>query len=210
MLKRLHCGAEDEPYERALELLDTARAALRPAFAVRRFGIGEIKKDGVSIEGEFFSSRIVADRLKNESHAYAYIATCGRGISDAIDGTDDDLDKYILDQYAYCAYLQAMEKMSASIEEELGIKRHIRLCPGSIIDWSIGDVCKIFVLMDGLYQRIGTRVLDSGLIDPLKSTSGFFYPTEEEFESCAICPRANCENRKAPFDEELHDKMVNL
>jgi hypothetical protein len=64
--------------------------------------------------------------------------------------------------------------------------------------------------MDGLYQGLDVSVLSSGLIDPLKSTSGIFYASDEEFESCAICPRGNCETRQMPFDEDLHDRMVNL
>ena len=210
LLKRLHCEEDDEIYGRASELIEDAKSALRPAFAIKKFYIDEIRNDGIYIQGNFFKSKIVANKLKEEKDVYVYIATCGRRINTLIDGTDDELDKYIYDQLSYLAYLQAMEKMSAAVEDCFGIKRHIRLCPGSIIDWSIGDVCKIFTLMEGLYQQIDVNVLDSGLINPLKSTSGMFYPTEEEFDSCAICPRANCENRKMPFDEELHDKMVNL
>lgn len=210
MLKRLHCTENDEPYERAKALADDAKAALRPAFAIKEFTVDEVRKDGVVIGGRPFHSRIVAEKLKNEKNVYVYIATCGRKINELIDAADDALDKYILDQFAYLAYLQAMEQMSVTVEEQFGIARHIRLCPGSIIDWSIGEVCEIFTLMEGLYQRLDVNVLESGLINPLKSTSGMFYPTEEEFESCAICPRANCENRKMPFNEELHDKMVNL
>lgn len=210
LLKRLHCTAEDEPFTRAMEIVPNSVKFMRPAYAVREFAVDGIEKNGVKIGGCFFNSKITAEKLKDQKTVFVYIATCGKKVNDIIEKTEDVLDKYILDQAAYLAYLQAMNQMSAHIEEAFGIKRQIRLCPGSIIDWSIIDVKKIFTLMDGLYQQLDVEVLQSGLIDPLKSTSGLFYSSEDEFESCAVCPRANCENRTMPFNEELHEKMVNL
>lgn len=210
LLGRLHCEKSDDIYLRALELIKDAIPLLHPAFVIKEFGIDEIKKDGIIINGLFFHSKIVAKKLKDEKSVYVYIATSGRSISEYIDLFDDVLDKYILDQISYLAYLQAMNMMSEKIETEFKIDRHIRLCPGSIIDWSIADVKNIFKLMEGLYQKIDVNVLESGLINPLKSTSGIFYPTYEEFESCAICPRANCENRKMDFDEDLHAQMISI
>jgi len=208
---RLHCeDMESELFIRAMELLEEARPLLKPAFAIKELSLGLASENGIAIDDQFFNSKIVANKLKNEKNAFSYIATCGREISKYIENTEDALDQYILDQIAYLAYLQAMNQMTQESESKLGIKRQIRLCPGSIIDWSVADVKKIFALMDGLYQNLDVSVLSSGLIDPLKSTSGVFYASDEEFESCAICPRANCETRQMEFNEELHDKMVNL
>ena len=208
LLERLHCDESDEIYIRARELLDKAIPLLHPAFVVKEFPVDEIRKDGVVVGGVFFNSRITAKKLNGEKTVFVYIATCGRKINEYIDSLTDVLDKYILDQVAYLAYLQAMDIMSLKVESTFKIERHIRLCPGSIIDWSIADVKKIFVLMEGLYQKIDVNVLESGLINPLKSTSGLFYETLEEFESCAICPRANCENRRMAFDEDLQAQMI--
>ena len=211
LLERLHCEDTDaEPFVRALELLEEARPYLNPAFAVKEFAIERHQTEGITVKGCFFNSKIVANKLQSEKNVFAYIATCGRQICEFIKTKEDILDEYLLDQIAYLSYLQAMEKMSLEIENLFGIEKHIRLCPGSVIDWSVADVKKIFTLMDGLYQDLDVSVMPSGLIDPLKSTSGLFYPTDEEFESCEICPRAVCENRKAPFDGDLHDEMVNL
>lgn len=209
--KRLHYeDTESELFIRAMELLEEARPLLKPAFAIKELSVGLVSEKGITIGDQFFNSKIVANKLKNETNAFSYIATCGREISTYIENTEDALDQYILDQIAYLAYLQAMNQMTLEAENQLGIERQIRLCPGSVIDWSVADVKKIFALMDGLYQDLDISVLSSGLIDPLKSTSGIFYASNEEFESCEICPRANCETRRVEFDEELHDRMVNL
>lgn len=208
---RLHSeDMESEIFIRALELLEEARPLLKPAFAIKEVSVGQTEKNGITIGGQFFNSKIVAKKLKDETNVFSYIATCGREISQFIENTTDAIDQYILDQIAYLAYLEAMNQMTLAAENQFGIKRQIRLCPGSIIDWSVADVIKIFALMDGLYQDLDVSVLSSGLIDPLKSTSGIFYASEEEFESCAICSRVNCETRQMEYYEDLHDKMVNL
>ena len=211
LLERLHCeDVESELFIRAIELLEEARPLLKPAFAVRELPVGLANEKGITVGNRFFNSKIVAHKLKNETSAFSYIATCGCKISTFIENTEDALDQYILDQIAYLAYLQAMNQMTLEAENQLGIKRQIRLCPGSIIDWSVGEVKKIFDLMEGLYQHLDVNILSSGLINPLKSTSGLFYASDEEFESCAVCPRAICETRQMTFNEELHDRMVNL
>ena len=210
LLGRLHCERDDEPFTRALELLEEARPMMRPAFAVREVPIEKTEPSGFTAGGQFFRSKIASLKLKDEKTAFVYVATCGREISDYAEGIKDDLDQYLADTLAYMCYLRGIEAMAADLEKDWDFKRYISLCPGSIIDWSVSDVRKIFVLMEGLCQKLGARVLDSGMIDPIKSTSGFFYPSADEFESCAICPRANCPNRKAPFDEEMHNEMANL
>lgn len=211
IIGRLHCeDTSDEVYERCMELLEKPENQPSGGFIVREYPIDGFDSEGFTVGGERFRSKISAELLKDRESVFVYIATCGRSISEQIDRTEDPLDAYILDQIAYLAYLQASDQMSAALEDEYGIERHVRLCPGSIIDWSVGDVKRLFPLLDGLYQQLDLHVLSSGLIDPLKSTSGMLYATEEEFESCSICPRANCENRKTPFDPELHETMSNL
>lgn len=211
LLERLHCeDTEAEPFVRALELLEEARPYLKPAFAVKEFSIEAHQPEGITVNGCFFKSKIVAKKLEKETNVFAYIATSGRKICEFIKKYDDILDEYILDQIAYISYLQAMDKMSLEIENQFGIEKHIRLCPGSVIDWGVEDVKNIFILMEGLYQDLDVSVMSSGLIDPLKSTSGLFYATDEEFASCEICPRSVCESRTAPFDGDLHDEMVNM
>ena len=208
--KLLHCQKDDEIYERALELVEEAKPYLKPAFAIKEVEIQEVKHEGIVIDGCFFNSKIIANRLKAQKNIFVFISTCGREINERLDSTDDALDKFLLDQIAYAAYLQAMNELYAQSADALNIGHQILLCPGSVIDWSIADVKKIFVLMEGLYQKIDVNVMESGLINPLKSGSGFFYDSNEEFESCAICPRPNCPSRIKEFDSDLHDQMTNL
>lgn len=209
ILKRLHCEADDEPFIRTLELLETALPLFSPSFAAREYDIDEVNEKGAVIGGRFFRSKVLAKKIKDKKSVFFYISTCGREISDYIENTEDELDKYLLGEVAYLAYVRAMQALSEDTERVLGIERYVQLCPGSVYDWSVSDVKDIFALMDGLYQKLNVRVLDSGMIEPIKSVSGLFYATEEEFASCAICPRANCDNRVMEYDEELHHQLVN-
>lgn len=209
-IKLSGCKAGTKAYNRSMELLKKAAPLLQPSFAIRRFSIGESTDVGVEVGGIGFLSKILANKLAQADEGYTYIATCGRMIGDLLDETKDYLDIYLLSQFAYLAYLQAMEELSVDAELVFGVERQIRLCPGTVIDWSIDEVKKIFALMDGMYQELEVEVKDSGLIYPLKSSCGIFYATQEEFESCSICSKANCCTRRMPFDEALHEEMVNL
>lgn len=196
----LRCPAASRPYRRALSLLETARPLLRPAFVMRRFSAGEPTPTGIRVGGLVFSGKVIAAQLKQAKYVYAYIATCGRHIGDLIQKTDNYLDRYLLDQLAYMAYLQAMNQLERYAKPVFGQKRLVRLCAGAVSDWKVGEVKKVFALLDGLYQPLGIEVWDSGLIYPLKSSAGFFYSADEDFESCAICPMSACGTRRAPFD----------
>ncbi len=210
LLSLLHCTEDAELFQRALSLYQETRALFRPLYLAREFSVQRRLPQGAMIGGRLFSSRILSAKLQDSQRVLVYIASCGCAISQKCREATDPLDHYLLDQLAYLAYLRAMEEMAREMEPLFGIKKYRLLCPGSIIDWSVADVRLFFSLMDGLYQRAGLRCLDSGLIDPLKSTSGIVYETEEDFESCALCPRARCESRRLPFDPEQHEAMCAL
>jgi len=205
----LHCAGNSRPYLRCLALLEQARPLLAPAFAVRRFSAGDLTDEGIRIGGVSFCGKVLADKLKQAENIYAYFATCGRDIARLIQKTANYLDRYLLDQLAYMAYLQAMDQLAIQAESVFGVKRLTRLCAGSVVDWNVDEIKKIFILLDGLYQVLGAEVWDSGLIYPLKSTAGFFYDTDMAFESCTICPMLACETRRAPFDQTRWVQMTN-
>lgn len=200
----------EELFERACELLEELQGEIRPCYIARELPVTVNQSDRFSIEDEVFRSKIAALKLSEQKNAFVFIASSGRGVDDRLDKEEDPLDKSLIDIIAYMAYLKASTAMSAALEAEYGMQRHLRLCPGSIIDWSVGDNRFFFPLLDGLWQPLNLRVLDSGLIVPLKSSAGVLYETTDEFESCAICPRPNCPSRTLPFDLDLHEQMGNL
>jgi hypothetical protein len=80
------------------------------------------------------------------------------------------------------------------------------MAPGSLEDWPIYEQRPLFDYLWDTEQAIGVRLLDSLLMDPGQTVSGIFFPTESTFESCQLCGRENCPNRKAPFDPDLYEQ----
>ena len=76
------------------------------------------------------------------------------------------------------------------------------MSPGSLPDWPIEEQKKLFALLGDVQGVLGVRLNESLLMLPRKSVSGLFFPTEISFYSCQLCPRSNCEARKAAYNED--------
>ena len=203
LLKHLKCDRDSFVFRRSLELFKQTQASFKPAYLIREYPIERLDDFGMTIGGCEFNSRIAARRLKGANMVFVYIATCGAELSRVLAGIRDIIDYYLLDQLAYNAYLCAMSALAADMEPNFDVARYRILCPGAVSDWSVVEVLKFFTLLDGLHQPLNLHVLDSGLIEPLKSSSGILYATDEEYESCALCLHPNCAERRADFDRDL-------
>ena len=71
--------------------------------------------------------------------------------------------------------------------------------------WPLGEQTKLFgQLLEGrVTESIDVKLTDSLLMLPYKSSSGVLFAAEHDFETCRLCHRKNCPNRRAAFDEEL-------
>lgn len=187
--------------ERAIELAEKYKDEIKPKYIFRKFTIDSVTDNTVTIENKVFHSKVLAKKLLGQNDAYFYIATCGKEIDEICKSHSDPIDNYILDQIAYTGYICALNEMYKFLSDNLGINKFISLQPGSVPDWSVEEVIQIFDIFGHDYKNIGVNVLESGLIDPLKSTSGILYQTEETFHSCEICKKENCPNRLAPYDK---------
>lgn len=210
LFTRLH--EREDIFDRACEILEAVQGDIHPCYVAKEMQISDVQPDCFQIDDMVFNSKITSLKLteNKKKNVFIYIVSCGRKIGDRLDQETDLLDQSILDIIAYMAYLRASDALNEALEKEFGMERHLRFCPGSIIDWSVGDNRFFFPLLDGLWQELDLDVLNSGLIIPLKSTAGILYETDDEFESCAICPRPNCPTRKLPYEVELHEQMANL
>ena len=81
-----------------------------------------------------------------------------------------------------------------------------RMNPGSLPDWPLPEQQQLFALLGGGPASIGIKLTDSFLMVPIKSVSGIWFPNEESFESCRLCPREKCPGRRAPYDPDLYDR----
>ncbi len=72
-------------------------------------------------------------------------------------------------------------------------------------DWPIQQQVPLFKLLGETESTVGVKLTDSLLMVPTKSVSGIRFGAETSFESCMLCPRPVCQNRRAPYDAALLD-----
>ncbi len=78
--------------------------------------------------------------------------------------------------------------------------------PGSLDDWPLAEQRQLFSVFGDVKKLIGVELTDSFLMVPIKSVSGVVFPTEHRFESCQLCQREGCPNRRAKYDPRLWKK----
>ena len=206
MLGRLRVGPGSEDAKAVGELLEGARAVVKPKAMYDVFFVGEKTTDTVEIGGALFKSRVLRVNLEKAHRAFAYVATCGRELDEALGGTDDPLRRYWLEEVKLAALGAAMGFMQQHLEGRYRPGKMSRMNPGSLEDWPITQQTELFSLLGEVEGRIGVRLTDSYLMVPTKSVSGILFPTEVSFESCRLCPRKVCPGRQAPYDEKLWEE----
>lgn len=194
--------------ERTIELAEKYEDLMKPKYIFKKLNIDSITDDTVTIGNEIFHSKVLATKLFGHSSVYIYIATSGKEIDEISKEFSDVLDYYIMDQISYSGYLCALDDMYKYMSDKYEINKFISLCAGSVPDWSVEEVIKIFNIFGENYKEIGVNVLESGLVEPLKSTSGILFATDETFHSCEICKKENCPSRYADFDEMLSLELL--
>lgn len=201
---RVDPQGEDAPTVRGLAA--EADQIARPK-AIYRLGFVEASADGqVVINDVAFHSRVLRVNLGEAQRVFAYVATCGEEL-DAWSATKTDIMESF---WADGIKLQALRAATAALTEHLAERYRLgktaRMNPGSLEDWPLVQQGPLFRLVGDVSGSIGVRLTDSFLMIPNKSVSGIIFPTEESFESCQLCPRPVCPNRRAPYDAALFER----
>jgi len=170
------------------------------------------KGDGwVSVGGVRFTSRALRQNLDQAERLFPFAATCGAEV-DSIEGPQGDIRHkawlYVLKQELVGV---AMAQVEEHIARHYQISKLSFMNPGSgdATVWPMSQQKELFSLLGDVEVEIGVRLTDSSLLIPEMSVSGVMFPTETDFQSCQVCHRERCPNRRAPFDQELWDKLNN-
>jgi len=202
--------AEDHAYkERIRELMDSTLQLARPRYFYMETPIEAITEDTVTIQGVTFTSKVLAKNLAEKAVVYPYLATSGGELMDYIEQNDLEL----IDQLYLDAVMELLvNKASLALDRRLtnllpqGMISSVN--PGSLVDWSITEQQPLFKLFGDAAAELGVRLSGSSLMDPIKSVSGIYYPTDKAFDNCMLCQRENCPDREAPFDEALYVELL--
>jgi hypothetical protein len=187
-------------------LLGEAQSIGKPKAFYRSAFIESRTDDQVVINGIVFTSRVLRVNLEKVHRVFPYVTTCGLELEEWSRSFDDMLLKYWADVIKEMALRTAVKYLQDHLIEHYRLVKVSRMNPGSLPDWPLPEQRFLFDLLGNGPGLIGVHLTDSFLMLPIKSVSGIWFPTEESFESCRLCPRENCVGRRAPYDQNLYDQ----
>ena len=198
-------GADDPSARTLEELAASAEKVARPKAAFKIGFIDERAADEVVIDGIRFASRVLRVNLDPIHRVFPHVASCGKELDEWSEGVADPLDRFAADLIKELAVRAALDSLVAHICAGHAIKKLSHMNPGSLPDWPLPQQAPLFELLGDLKALIGVRLTESFLMLPTKTVSGIFFPTETTFESCQLCPREVCPNRRAPYEQALYE-----
>jgi len=183
-----------------------AQAVARPK-ACYRVAYVEFKgNDELVIEGVKFASRVLRINLDKVFRVFPYVATCGLELEEWSRSVDGMLEQYWAETIKEITVRAVIGHLSDYLMERYQPGKLSRMNPGSLPDWPLSQQKPLFAVLGEGPAKIGVQLRDSFLMVPVKTVSGIFFPAEERFESCQLCPREKCPGRRAPYDPELFDR----
>jgi len=203
--KRLKLEDPDD-IEIVSRLFHIAKENTNPKVLYREVFVEEIEGKTVRINGFHFESDVLAMNLKEVHRVFAYVCTCGTEVDDWSHSEKDDIMSLWLDIIKGMFLFEAGTFFREHIKKAFQFEKISTVNPGSgnAENWPISQQTLLFDMIGDVKGEIGVTLTDSFLMIPTKSTSGLLFPSETEFVNCALCSRANCPGRKAPFDPALY------
>ena len=204
LAKQLRIKEGSNHLEKLRGLAEQARTAGKPKAAYRMAYIEERTDDQVKVNGIVLSSRVLRVNLDKAHRVFPFVATCGRELEDWSQGITDILEKYWADTIKEMAVRQAVRYLNEFLLDHFQPGKLSRMNPGSLPDWPLSEQKPLFSILGEAVGDIGVHLTDHCLMLPIKSVSGIWFPTEESFESCRLCPREGCPGRRAAYDQGLY------
>ena len=205
-LKDLHIreGSQDEAD--FAHLLNEARRIANPKAIYRLASIDEKDENSVTVDGVVLSSRILRVNLDSAQRVFPFLATCGIELEEWSNSIEDMFVQYWAEAIKEMALFSALKALESHLDNHFRPGRVSSMSPGSLEDWPISQQQALFSVLGDTRQKIGVQLTGSFLMIPTKSVSGIRFPLDESFESCQLCPRDTCPNRRAPYDETLYER----
>lgn len=212
VLKRMHVRKRsDSIVKNVQEMIEVARPIAKPKAIYEVSYVENKNGDSLEIGGVKFISRILRINLDKVGRVFPYVVTCGKELDEIDIPSSDFIKGYYLDQIKETVVVLARSYLEDHLKGSYALGQVSRMGPGGGAgdDWSLTQQEELFSLFGGrakVEDLIGVRLTDRFLMIPIKSVSGIFFPTEIKFESCQICPRERCIQRRARYNLELVKK----
>ncbi len=201
---RLHVRS-GSPQERELRgLVREAEAIARPRALGGIAYVAERGDDYVVVDGVRFQSRVLAVNLAQTHRVFPYVVTCGVELEEWGERLDDVLHRFWSEAIREAAMRSALVALTKHVDDAFRPGETSRMNPGSLADWPLQEQIPLFRLLGDPEASVGVRLTESLLMLPRKSVSGLRFGGAGTFESCMLCPREVCPNRRAPYDPDMY------
>jgi Vitamin B12 dependent methionine synthase, activation domain len=204
--KTLHFETRSPLLQELLTLVEEAERIGRPKALYKLAFIDEKGEDSITVEGVKFKSRILRINVEKAQRVFPYLVTCGLELEDWAGQITDVLKRFWAETIKEMAMRSAHRVMEEHLTGLYEPGKLSRMSPGSLADWPIQEQRPLFKILGNTEEMIGVHLTESLLMVPTKSVSGIRFPTEESFESCQLCPREECPNRRAPYEADLYNQ----
>ena len=209
VLKQLRQRNVNKDFEKSLqELIKIAHPVAKPKAVYEVSYVENKNEDSLDIGGVRFTSRVLRVNLDKVERVFPYVVTCGRELDEINIPSHEFMKVYLLDQIKETALVLARRYLEGYLKRKYALGKISRMAPGtgSLEDWPITQQKELFSIFGNVEDLIGVKLTDKCLMIPVKSMSGIFFPTEIRFESCQLCPRERCIDRRAPYNPDLVKK----
>lgn len=204
--KRLHVRSGSPDSLELRVMLDEAVEIARPIAIYRSAQIEKRESDWVVIAGIIFHSHVLSVNLEKAQQVFPFVASCGMELQEWGDQQKDLIRSYWAEAIKEEALLTALAALRQRLEQSEGLQHSSTMSPGSLDSWPISEQAALFQLLGNATSEAKVRLTEDLLMIPTKSVSGIIFPLDESFESCMLCQRENCPNRRAPYDETLFER----
>jgi hypothetical protein len=182
------------------DLIQTVQPVASPKALYRASFVDKEGENSVEIDGICFTSKILRKNLEHIGRVFPYVVTCGKELDSIQTSENDIIEKYCLDTIKEIILVFAHVYLEEYLKEKYAIRQISHMNPGSLDDWPMEQQRQLFSLFGNVEDLIGVKLRESYLMDPIKTVSGIYFPTEIDFKSCMLCPRQNCSHRRAEYD----------
>lgn len=191
----------DEKEQNRLDvMLDRASKVANPKAVFGVAPIEEKGKDYIVAAGEKLTSALLRKNLEKANRILPYVMTCGRELEtwakEFKDPTEIQWANSILLFYFGIIRRKLIDAVRMTYIPTGDISS---MNPGSLPQWPLTDQKHIFALLGNVEDETGVILMESGLMKPDKSSSGFLFSAETHFENCAVCRRKDCPGRRASW-----------
>jgi len=163
--------------------------------------IGDRGDDFVVIDGERFTSRVLAVNVSGLGRVFPMLATCGPELQEWAGKFSDDLDRFLAEAVKGAALKAALLACDHDLAARFNPGKVSNMAPGELAEWPLDQQVPLFRLL-GDAAAIGVHLLDTLFMSPNMTRSCIAFPSEHGFESCRLCPREKCPGRRALYEAD--------